>query len=431
MKVNVYGSSYFAWVAAVKLAEKGSRVDIFTSAADAKISGFYPEREFRLSELRDEQVASGRLQILDETADTNPADLHLVAYDHAEINLAELVFPLLKSNSVDVFLLVLTPVPVGGIAGFVRSIRDRSISENNDWKIHTAVLPLFTREGSALGDFEKPRLFLLGSDDDEITGRVSQLMRPFMRQSSEVMIVPVATAELIRFGINAMLATRMSFMNEMAALAEKLGVDIELVRQGMAADPRVGRDYLQPGCGFGGPTFASELFGFARTFRENLDAVGLIDTVLNINESQSEIIFRKMWRYFHGSMGTRRVAIWGAAFKPGTSSVRNSVVHPLLKALWGQGCHTVVYDPQAMEEMRRQYPDEQLISYADSAAASVIGVDAIALVTAWDEFWSPDFLEMAGNMKSAVMFDGRNLYESDEMVENGFRYFGIGHGESI
>jgi len=431
MIVNVYGSSYFAWVAAAKLAEKGNKVSIYSSSVDVSVSGFEPERELQLPELLRQKTDSGHLHIMDEASAPLPADLHLVAYEAAETGLAERVFPLLRSDEKNLFLLVLTPMMVGAIAEFTHKLKQLAAAANQSWWPQVAVLPLFTREGSALADFEHPRLFLLGSDDDDIRDRVTQLMQPFMQQAIQTMIVPVATAELTRFGINAMLATRMSFMNEMAALAEKLDVDIELVRCGMAADPRIGPDYLYPGCGFGGPSFASELFDFAKTIHEELDTVGLIDAVLHINESQCEILFRKLWRFFKGDMQGRRIAIWGAAFKPGTPSVRNSVVHPLLKALWGQGCHTVVYDPRAMDAMRRHYPDQPLLAFADSVEASVVGADAVALVTAWEEFMSPDFAALAGKMKSAVMVDGRNQYDPQVMETHGFRYFGIGRGESI
>lgn len=431
MIVNVYGSSYFAWVAAAKLAEKGNQVSIFASSIDVSVSGFKPERELQLPELLRQQTDSGNLHIMDEASAPMSADLHLVAFETAEAGLAERVFPLLRSDEKHLFVLVLTPMMVGAIAEFTHHLKQFAAVANRSWWPHVAVLPLFTREGSALADFERPRLFLLGSDDDEIRDRVTQLMQPFMQQANQSMIVPVATAELIRFGINAMLATRMSFMNEMAALAEKLDVDVELVRRGMAADPRVGPDYLYPGCGFGGPSFASELFDFAKTVHEELDTAGLIDAVLQINESQCEILFRKMWRFFKGDMQGRRVAIWGAAFKPGTPSVRNSVVHPLLKALWGQGCHTVVHDPQAMDTMRHHYPDQPLLILAESVEQSVEGADAIALVTAWDVFRYPDFSTLATAMATAVMFDGRNLYDPVVIEDQGFRYFGIGRGESI
>lgn len=431
MIINVYGVSYFAWVAAAKLAEQGHQVRIYALATDAAVSGFTPEREAGLAGLIRQQDERGTLQIIRDTGPGLEADLHIVGHDAPESGLAERVFPLLRSGAAALHMLVLTPMSVGGVARFTRRLKSMAADAGAQWWPHVALLPLFTREGTALADFEKPRLFLLGSDDDATTARVQDVMRPFMGQASQVMTVPVATAELIRFGINAMLATRMSFMNEMAALAERLEVDIELVRKGMGADPRVGPDYLSPGCGFGGPSFASELFDFAQTIHEEVDTVGLIDAVLRINESQCEILFRKLWRFFKGDLQGRRIAVWGAAFKAGTPSVRNSVVHPLLKALWGQGCQTVVHDPQAMPSLLQMYPDQPLLVLADSVRESVEAADAIALVTAWDVFRTADFGALAAVMKTPLLFDGRNLFDPEQVAGAGFRYFAIGRGESI
>lgn len=431
MVINVYGGSYFAWVAAAKLAEQGHQVRIYALASDGSVSGFMPERETGLAGLIRVQEERGGLQVIREAAAGLEADLHVVGHETPESDLAARIFPLLQSGASALYLLVLTPMSVGGVARFTRGLKSLAADAGATWWPHVALLPLFTREGTALADFEKPRLFLLGSDDDATTARVQDVMRPFMGQASQVMTVPVATAELIRFGINAMLATRMSFMNEMAALAERLEVDIELVRKGMGADLRVGPDYLSPGCGFGGPSFASELFDFAQTIHEEVDTVGLIDAVLRINESQCEILFRKLWRFFKGDLQGRRIAVWGAAFKAGTPSVRNSVVHPLLKALWGQGCQTVVHDPQAMPSLLQMYPDQPLLVLADSVRESVEAADAIALVTAWDVFRTADFGALAAVMKTPLLFDGRNLFDPEQVAGAGFRYFAIGRGESI
>lgn len=385
---------------------------------------FDASREWLLPQLLEEQKQAGRLTIAFSSC--GQGSVHLLADDYSEAEFRYAVQKILQDNSEATKLLVMSPLPVGTL----EKLR-HEIAASNATPVSLAALPLFIREGSALADFERPQLFLLGSEDEAVIACVREFMRPFMRQAVEVMVVPVTTAELIRFGINAMLATRVSFMNEMAALSEKVGVDIELVRQGMAADPRVGRDYLQAGCGFGGPSFSSDLMSFARTIKEELDTPGLIESVLAINESQREILFRKIWRFFRGELTGKSVAVWGAAFKPGTSSVSNSVVHALLQSLWAQGCHTRVYDPMANDFLRKVYPTQPLLELAESAYAAVAGADAIALVTAWDEFWSPDFVAIAQSMKQAVMFDGRNLYEPEQMQGLGFRYFGIGRGESI
>lgn len=426
MKISVYGNTHFAWVTAAKLAEKGNHVMLCLSPQGPVDSAFDAAREWMLPDLLEEQQAAGRLEL--KSRSRGDSNVHLLADDYSETSLRDAIAPLVTDLTGDTFILVLSQLAVGTLQKIQAEVQG---TPHAGGRIFIGTLPLFIREGTALADFERPALVLLGSEDPAMVDCVKEFMHPFMRQARKVMVVPLPAAELVKFGINAMLATRISFMNEMAALAEKIGVDIELVRQGMAADPRVGGDYLQAGCGFGGPGFANDLLSFARTIKEELDTAGLIDAVLAINETQREILFRKIWRFFRGELAGKTVAVWGAAFKPGTSSVNNSVVHALLQALWAQGCRTRVYDPQALEALQKVYPEQALLELADTAAAAVQGADAIALVTAWDEFWSPDFPALAASMRQAVMFDGRNLYEPDQITAHGFRYFGIGHGDAI
>lgn len=418
--VAVHGSSHYAWVTAAKLAEKGHAVTLLLPALDSP-DAFDPSREHGLPELLAEQQAAGRLQVL--RGGRTVAPLHLLAADYSEESLRDELAAVQSEAREQTCVLILTQLAVGAL--------QRLRAEAAHSHLHLGTLPLFIREGSALADFEHPELFLLGAEDPALVACAEACLRPFQRQARKAMVVPLATAELIKFGINAMLATRVSFMNEMAALAEKLGVDIEQVREGMAADPRVGSDYLQAGCGFGGPSFASDLLTFARTMHEELDTAGLIDAVLAINDSQREILFRKIWRFFRGDLAGRTVAVWGAAFKPGTSSVSNSVVHALLRALWAQGCRTRVYDPEALEVLRKVYPEEALLELADSPEAAAAGADAIALVTAWPAFRRVDFGALAPRMRQPVVFDGRNFLAPGALEGQGVRYFGIGRGEAI
>lgn len=424
LRLAVHGNTHYAWVAAAKLAEKGHTVSLYLPEQDSP-EAFDPLREVGLPQLLAAQQAAGRLLLVRGVA--GQADLHLLANDYSESSLRAAVAPLLQSGGGDQCVLVLTQLAVGALQ---RLSAELGAAGSGD-RVLCGALPLFIREGSALADFEHPELLVLGAEDAVLVARAEACMLPFMQQARKVMVVPLATAELIKFGINAMLATRISFMNEMAALSEKLGVDIEQVREGMAADSRVGSDYLQAGCGFGGPSFAGDLMTFARTMHEELDTVGLIDAVLAINDSQREILFRKIWRHFRGELAGRTVAIWGAAFKPGTASVSNSVVHALLKALWAQGCRTRVYDPEAGAALFKVYPEEALLEFADTAAAAAEQADAIALVTAWPEFRAVDFALLAPRMRAAVMFDGRNALVPAAMAGQGFRYFGIGRGEAI
>lgn len=422
MTVAVRGDTHFAWVAAAKLAEKGHAVTLLLPAEDSA-EAFDPSREPGLPSLLSAQQAAGRLRL--QRGGEAAAELHLLGADYSEASLRATLQGLAASVG-DGRVLVLTQLGVG----ILQRLR-REFAAGGEGRLLLGALPLLVREGSALADFEHPELLVLGAEDADLVAVARDCLAPFLRQARKAMVVSLATAELIKFGINAMLATRVSFMNEMAALAEKLGVDIEQVREGMAADSRVGSDYLHAGCGFGGPSFASDLVGLARAVHAELDTAGLIDAVLAINDSQREILFRKIWRFFRGDLAGRTVAVWGAAFKPGTASVGNSVVHALLRALWAQGCRTCVHDPLAREALRKVYPDEELLELADSAEAAAHGADAIALVTAWPEFGTVDLAALAPHMRHAVVFDGRNCLDPAGVAAQGFRYFGIGRGEAI
>ncbi len=432
MRLCVHGDTLFAWVSAAKLAETGNQVVMRTSGMN---DSFDPSREPSLSVLLAEQQQGQRL-VMSSLADSVPNDihLHLIALDVAVDEVERLVLEVIQTTTdkSPLLFVVLSTLPIGSLDRLQAFAEQAMASLQRTQSVDIVGLPLFCREGSALADFSKPSLLLVsGNSENQSVNRTLELMRPFVRKAAHIMVVPHTTAELIKMGVNAMLATRISFINEMASLAEKLGVDIELVREGLAADPRIGADYLQAGCGFGGPSFSEDLLSYAKTLRQELDTSGLMDAVLAINESQREILFRKVWRFFQGNLAGKKIAIWGAAFKAGTASLENSVVHPLLQALWAQGCFTHVYDPLASEALNAQYGEHPLLQIAKTAEQATHQADALVLVTAWDEFWSPDFEQLKRNLKQAVVFDGRNMYEPDFMAEQGFRYFAIGRGESI
>lgn len=432
MRLCVHGDSLFAWVSAAKLAETGNQVLMRTSGIN---NSFDPSREPNLHTLLTEQELAKRLQI-GSLADEIPAStyIHLIAVDFVVDGVEGLIADVIKQvdDKSPLLFLVLSTLPIGSFDRLQLFAEQLMSQQGRTQGVSIVGLPLFCREGTALVDFSKPEnLLISGENGSAAITHTMELMRPFVRQASHIMIVPHTTAELIKMGVNAMLATRISFINEMASLSEKLGVDIELVREGLAADPRIGADYLQAGCGFGGPSFSEDLLSYAKTLRQEIDTSGLMDAVLAINESQREILFRKVWRFFHGKLAGKKIAIWGAAFKAGTASLENSVVHPLLQALWAQGCITQVFDPLASEALYAQYGAHPLLVIAKTAEEATQQADALVLVTAWDEFWSPDFEQLKKNLKQAVVFDGRNMYEPDFMLEQGFRYFAIGRGESI
>jgi len=223
----------------------------------------------------------------------------------------------------------------------------------------------------------------------------------------------------------------------MATLCESVGVDIDLVRQGLAADPRIGSDYLDAGCGFGGPSFSDELLDFSRSVQASIDQQTLIANALRINERQRDILFRKLWRYFEGDLSGRCFAIWGAAYKPNSASVQDSAVHPLRQALWAQGARTRVYDPLAAQSLRECYPDQPLLEIVDqpydvlncSSSTASAGADALIVVTAWEIFQSPDYARIRAGLRQPFILDGRNVYNPDYLREQGFTYVGIGRGD--
>lgn len=430
MRLCVHGDSLYAWLTAAKLAETGNHVVIRSESGLAQ--HMLVQKEPGLRALLDVQSEAGRLQFQEWRAPiTERVRVHLLAMDCPVDVMAQVIKEIIATASSDIFLIVLDSMPVGTLDHFHALAEQEMANRAQAFKVYVVGMPMFVREGTALADFSRPSVLLVSSDHDHASRLVLDLMRPFVRQATKVMVVPHTTGELIKLGINAMLATRISFINEMASLAEKLGIDIELVRKGLSADPRIGGAYLSPGCGFGGPSFSEQLLSYSKTVQEELDTSGLIDAVLAINDSQREILFRKLWRFFRGQLANKRIAIWGAAFKPSTASLENSVVQPLLQALWAQNCITVVYDPMAGDALRNLYHDQSLLEIAPSAVAAVDQADAMVLVTAWDEFWNPDFEMLKQNLKQPAIFDGRNIYDPEYMKQQGFRYFGIGRGESI
>lgn len=465
MNIVVHGNTSFAWTAALQMAALGNQVtlcpawSVLITAPDVEVA-----REHGLIPLLGDMVASGRLGFacgLDfTTADSPLPDHHWLAHDGGTQRLFKQAEALLNAacmregvTTLPVFG-VLTPFPVGTLPklrSYLHQVADYfrrlAVSDQREACADMPLVfsfPLFIRAGSALADFLAPPLLLLGSDDEERGDSLLELLRPVARRAHEVMIVPLSAAELIKVSVNAMLATRMSFMNEVAALCERLRVDVDLVRQGLSADPRIGADYLVPGCGFGGPSFSSEVMDFSRTLRNTLDRESLIGTAMSINQRQREVLFRKLWRYFQGDLEGRCFAIWGAAYKPDSASVQDSAVHPLLQALWAQGAHTRVYDPLAGRTLAEQYPDQPLLTVVDNAyealrgcpdseAASCgsCGADALVLVTAWDEFQSPDWRSISALLRQPLIFDGRNVYDPAWLKEQGFTYVGIGRGDTV
>lgn len=287
-------------------------------------------------------------------------------------------------------------------------------------------LPDMIQEGNALLSFAQAKQLIVGAASDVAQIKIKELLRPLFPRQQQYLFMPILDAEFTKLSISGMLATRISYINDLAMVAEKLGIDIESVRQGMAADNRIGAFYLYPGAGFGGENFSHDI----QTLTHTVSGVGansqLLAQVWEINEQQKEILFRKLWNYFHGDLKGKTVAIWGAAFKAKTSSTRQSPIHAMLKALWAQGVKVQLHDPQALAEIKKIYGERPDLMYCTTQYEAVQGAHALCLLTAWKQYWSPNYAELLKSMQHPLILDGRNIYDPAYVKTQGFAYMGVG-----
>jgi UDPglucose 6-dehydrogenase len=289
--------------------------------------------------------------------------------------------------------------------------------------------PEFLKEGAAVEDFMRPDRVVIGSDDAEATRTMRALYAPFQRNHERLIVMDVRSAELTKYAANAMLATRISFMNEIANLAERLGADVEQVRRGIGSDPRIGFHFLYPGAGYGGSCFPKDVKAVIRTAADAGLPLHVLAAVERVNEAQKQVLVGKIVGRFGERLDARTFALWGLAFKPNTDDMREAPSRVIVAGLLARGASVRAYDPAAMPAARAAFGDEPRIAYADSPLAAAAGADALAIVTEWKEFRSPDFEALRARLKTPVIFDGRNLYEPDDVRRLGFEYYPIGRGQ--
>ncbi|QEH31140.1 UDP-glucose/GDP-mannose dehydrogenase family protein [Acinetobacter nosocomialis] len=286
--------------------------------------------------------------------------------------------------------------------------------------------PDVIQEGNAINSILNVKHVIVGVESNSAQDTMQELLRPFFRFSYQYLFMPILDAEFTKLSISGMLATRISYMNDLALVAEKLGIDIANVKHGIAADTRIGAAYLSAGVGFGGENFSHDILTLSSTVSETGVKSRLLEQVWAINEQQKEILFRKLWNYYHCDLSGKTVAIWGASFKENTSSTHNSPIHILLAALWAQGVKVRLHDPQALEEIASIYGScEDLVLCADQYEAAE-GAHALCLVTAWKQYWSPDFNHLQQLMLHPLILDGRNIYDPAYVKSKGFAYEGVG-----
>jgi len=440
MKITMIGTGYVGLVSGACFAEVGNDVlcfDVDARKVGVLNDGGIPIHEPGLAEMVARNRAAGRLRF---TTDAQESVAHgrvqfiAVGTPPDEDGSADLQHVVAAARTVGRHMTAhrivvdKSTVPVG-TADAVRAAIAAALAERKAEIPFTVVSnPEFLKEGAAIADFMRPDRVVIGADDEEATRIMRALYAPFQRNHERLIVMDVRSAELTKYAANAMLATRISFMNEFANLAERLGADIEHVRRGIGADPRIGYHFLYPGVGYGGSCFPKDVKAVIKTARDAGLALELLEAVERVNEAQKRVLPARIERRFGANLTGRRFALWGLAFKPNTDDMREAPSRVLIGELLARGAGVCAYDPAAMDEARRIYAGERRVAYAPNPLAAADGADALVVVTEWKEFRSPDFEGLKARLKQPVIFDGRNLYEPALVREAGFEYFGIGRG---
>jgi len=438
LKVTIIGTGYVGLVTGACLAEVGNDVlclDLDASKIKTLNEGGVPIYEPGLQELIARNRAAGRIAFTtnpEQATGFGAVQMIAVGTPPDEDGSADLSHVLSAARTVgrhmDDYRIIVnkSTVPVGTAdkvrAAIAKELKARDIS------VPFAVIsnPEFLKEGAAIDDFMRPDRIVVGSADKEATRVMRSLYAPFQRNRERVIVMDVRSAELTKYAANAMLATRISFMNELANLAEKLGADIEQIRRGMGADPRIGYHFLYAGAGYGGSCFPKDVQALIRTAGQEDSMLRILGAVEDVNREQHQVLGRKIVGRFGEDLSGCRFALWGLAFKPNTDDMREAPSRVLIAELLRRGATVCAYDPAAMGEAGRIYAAEPRVELAQSPMEALTGADALVIVTEWQEFRSPDFETIRTRLKNSAIFDGRNLYDPGEMRRHGIEYFPIG-----
>lgn len=436
MKLAVFGCELTGLVTASSFAFVGNEVlsiPVEEIAITDLQQGNLPYDEPGLESLMLEQLKEGRLRF---TADWQEglkhAEVIVLSMPSWRQDKAEELIDLVgKTAKKDVLVVNQSTFPIGTSDRFEAKLNLAFAERGLRAKASVLALPDFVSEGSALGDFMKPARIILGGSDQASLDLMRDLLRPFNNITNQIKIMSTRAAEYTKYAVNALLATRVSLINELANNAEHFDVDFEEVRQGLGSDSRIGFNYLFPGCGFGGPRFAADVELLVSNLQEKGYDADLLRTVLSNNDTQKEVLFRKAWRFFNTDLRNIKIAVWGLAFKANVSTVENAPSLKALEAFAAQGAQIVAYDPKAMEDFQKHWTRPEQITMASDMYSALEGADALLILTEWKMFWSPDYQKMQSLMKRPVIFDGRNIFDPQTMRNQGFRYFGVGRGEVI
>lgn len=437
MKIAVIGTGYVGLVSGTCFSELGVRVsclDIDQKKIDNLNNGILPIWEPGLKDMVDDNMHKGLLSFTSDYAEAlkdAEAAFICVGTPPDEDGSADLKYVLAVAReigrNINDYIVVVTKstVPIGTSEKVRKAVADEIAARNVDIKFDVASNPEFLKEGSAVADFMKPDRVVVGVDSEKAKELMTRLYRPMLLNNFRVIFTDIPSAEMIKYAANSMLATRISFMNDLANLCELVGADVNMVRKGIGSDTRIGSKFLYPGCGYGGSCFPKDVKALIKSASDYGYSLEILTAVENVNNRQKEILFDKVYKYFKGDLKGKKIAMWGLAFKPNTDDMREAPALVLAEKFTSMGAKIYAYDPVAMEEAKRRLGD--MITLCKSPYEATENADALLLVTEWSEFRVLDY-KLLEKMKQKLIFDGRNIYDPAEVRRFGFQYFGIGRG---
>ena len=445
MRVSIFGTGYVGLVTGTCLAEVGHDVvciDVDAAKVEGLNNGVVPIYEPGLTPMVKANHAEGRLRFTTDAA---------MGIAHGEVVFIAVGTPPDEDGSADLqYVLAVaktigrnlqrptvvvdkSTVPVGTADKVRAAIAAELQARGADVPFDVVSNPEFLKEGAAVEDCMRPDRIVIGADNARAADKLKRLYAPFNRNHDRFVVMDVRSAELTKYAANAMLATKISFMNEIANIAEQVGADVENVRKGIGSDPRIGWHFIYPGAGYGGSCFPKDVQALARTALQYGVQPRLLDAVEAVNDAQKGHLFELASRHYGGEANLRgkTFAVWGLAFKPNTDDMREASSRRLLQQLWDAGAKVRAYDPEAMDETRRIFGERGDLALCEGAATALDGADALVVVTEWKQFRSPDFARLKAALADAVVFDGRNMYEPTDVEAAGLAYYGIGRGRSL
>ncbi|MBM7333629.1 MAG: UDP-glucose/GDP-mannose dehydrogenase family protein [Alcanivorax sp.] len=443
MRITIFGTGYVGLVTGTCLADAGHEVlcvDVDPAKVEALDRGEVPIYEPGLTPLVVHNQAEGRLSFTtDAAAGVAFGTLQFIAVGTPpdEDGSADMRYVLEVAATIgrymDDYKLVVnkSTVPVGTVDRVRGALSDALAARDTRIDYDVCSNPEFLKEGAAVEDFTRGARIVVGTDSDRVRELMRECYAPYSRNHDKLVFMDPRSAELTKYAANAMLATKISFMNEMANLAERLGADIEQVRLGIGSDPRIGYHFIYPGCGYGGSCFPKDVKALERTARDVGYEARILNAVEAVNERQKRTLFDKLAAAFDGDLAGRTVAVWGLAFKPNTDDMREAPSRALMEAVWNAGGRVRAYDPEASAECRRIYGERDDLTLVDQRYQALEGADALVICTEWKEFRVADFATIKKALNLPIMVDGRNLYEPGTVRQAGLLYYAVGRGESV